>query len=487
MSGRGFCRVGIAVLMALLVGCAGNVVTPDPQPWVPPELQSFPEDVDPSPAQENIQRQQDLAARNLYQTRDGHVRLLSTQACALDLVAHRGHIDYPENSLSGVKAAFSAGFSKVEVDIMRLRDGTWVLHHDVTTGRASGFADGRSAAVNTLTAADFSRLRVRDPKTFQLTGENAPTLPALVNGVSSVMTDQQRLQIEFKSGASVQELAAIDRTLSGTLGRRYEYVAQDIELLAQLRQLNPWVYLGVIEVPASTSMLELSRQKTDAQGINQGVKSTHLSRRLEQRAQEAYRRTRANWLTPSGMATIQQRLGSNAGIHVDHAALIQQTGAVERAAKLNIPLYTYTVTGHAPHLSSLSQLKNKRAMPDGAIVDDTHIKVCSAFFDVIPPPLIEAASESFILRLPPDADFAMLADQQRLHSSGRYRTNSGAIVSLPTLTRSRTVITRAPALLNTDFKAVEDESLDLSRDGALRIYLHARPASDKPAPDRTVP
>lgn len=51
MSGRGFCRAGIAVLMALLVGCAGNVITPDPQP----ELQSFPEDVDLSSSRENIQ------------------------------------------------------------------------------------------------------------------------------------------------------------------------------------------------------------------------------------------------------------------------------------------------------------------------------------------------------------------------------------------------------------------------------------------------
>lgn len=481
MSGRGFCRVGIAVLMALLVGCAGNVVSPDPQPSLPPELLSFPDDVDPSPAEENIRRQQDLAQRNLYQTRDGHVRLLSAQACALDLVAHRGHIDYPENSLSGVKAAFSAGFSKVEVDIMRLRDGTWVLHHDVTTGRASGFSDGRRAAINTLTAAEFSTLRVRDPKTFQLTRESAPTLLALVNGVSSVMTDQQRLQIEFKSGASIHELAAIDRTLAGVLGRRYEYVAQDIELLAKLRQLNPWVYLGVIEVPASTSMLELHRQKAEAQNVT----PTRLSRTLEQRAQETYRRTRTNWLTPSGMATIQQRLGSNAGIHVDHAALIQQVGAVERTAKLNMPLYTYAVTGHAPHLSSLSRLKNQRAMPRGAIVDDTHLKVCGAFFDVIPPPLVEASPKAFILRLPADADFAMLADQQHLHSSGRYRANGGDIIRLPSPTSSRAAITRAPALLHTDFKAVEDESLDLRRDGALRIHLHARPAPDKPAPDTT--
>lgn len=86
MSGRVFCRVGIAVLMALLVGCAGNVVAPDPQPRVPPELPSFPDDVDPSPAEENIRRQQDLTQRNLSQTRDvtGVPVLLNTDFRAVE-------------------------------------------------------------------------------------------------------------------------------------------------------------------------------------------------------------------------------------------------------------------------------------------------------------------------------------------------------------------------------------------------------------------
>lgn len=467
-----------AALLVLLTGCTGASLKPAAPAPTPPELLSFPFDVDPTATPENIQRQLDLAKRNLYQTRDGHVRLLSAHECSLDLVGHRGHVDYPENSLSGVKAAFSAGFPKVEVDIMRLRDGTWVLHHDPVTGRASGFTNEENAAISTMTAAHFSRLRLRDPKALQLTAESAPTLSALLAALAPVMTHQHRLQVELKSNASAHELVTLDRMLTTMLGRRYEYVAQDIELLAQLRQLNPWVYLGVIEAPASTSMQALARQKADAQGL----KPTRLSRIAEQKAQKTYRNRRTNWLTPAGMAKVQQRLGSNAGIHVDHMALTQQTHAVARADKLNLPLYTYTVTGHPPHMASLAQLKSKQAMPFGAIVDDTHLKVCSALFNVISPALTDSAPASFTLRLPPDADFARLAEQQRLLSGGLYRNNAGAIVRLPAQPHTKPASPPTPVQLKTDFKTVEDEPLNLRRDRALRIHLHTKPVSDKPVP-----
>lgn len=476
MLGRRSFLIVVVALVALLAGCTTTSVSPVPQMPVPPELQAFPRDADTTPTPDNIQRQLDLAKRNLYQTRDGHVRLASVQACELDLVAHRGHVDYPENSISGIKAAFAAGFPKVEIDIMRLRDGTWVLHHDPVTGRTSGFTSGSNAAISMMTAKDFSKLRVRDTKTLQLTSEPAPTLAALLKALAPVMADNQRLQVEFKSGASAHELATIDQLLAKALGQRFEYVAQDVQLLMQLRQLNSWVYLGIIEVPASASMQAQARQQAAARGIT----STRLSHIVEQKAQAAYRNSRTNWLTPAGMANVQQHLGRNAGIHVDHAALTQQQTAVARANKLNIPLYTYTITGHAPHMAALTRLQQQGAMPVGAIVDDTHLNVCSAFFNVIPAAIASGSQESFILRLPADADFAVLDEQQRLLAMGQYRKTTGEIARLST--RHTAATNPQPVLLNVDFKTVQDESIDLRREGALRIYLHQGPIHDKTSP-----
>lgn len=475
MLGRNYCLFCLVVLMALLTGCAGNSVKPAAIVVVPPELQTFPRDVNITNTRENIQLQLDLAQRNLYQTRDGHTRLLSSHACEIDLVAHRGYINYPENSISGVTAAFAAGFPKVEVDIMRLRDGTWVLHHDAVTGRATGFLNGDSLTVSAMNAASFSRLRLRDPKTLQLTSELAPTLPALLNSLSQVMGANQRLQIEFKSTASAHELMLIDRLLTKTLSQRYEYVAQDIALLTQLRQLNPWVYLGILEVPASSSMRELARQKAALQD----TKPTRVSRWAEQKSQDAYRKRRTNWLTPANMTILRQRLGDNVGIHLDHAALIQQQAAVARAKKLNIPIYTYTVTSHAQHMSALGQLKNKKVMPFGAIIDDTPLNVCSAFFNVISPAIAGSPPDAFILRLPSNADFSVLNEQKSLMAMGQYRKNTGEIVQVTSIAPRTAPI---PLLLKANFHAVKDELLDLRGEGALRLHLHNKSAKDKKGP-----
>jgi len=47
-----------------------------------------------------------------------------------------------------------AGNDTIEIDVMRLRDGNWVLHHDLVTGRASGRSDGKRALLSAATAQD---------------------------------------------------------------------------------------------------------------------------------------------------------------------------------------------------------------------------------------------------------------------------------------------------------------------------------------------
>lgn len=459
----------IVVFLLLLAGCKTTAIKPPPVAPIPPALRSLPADVNPLNTPENIQLQLDLAKRNLYQTRDGHVRLLSTQACTIDLIAHRGHANYPENSISAVKAAFAAGFDKVEIDIMRLRDGNWVVHHDAMVGRASGFASGENASIASMRMENFAKLRLRDPKSLQLTPEFAASLTALIDAIAPEMKANQRLQIEFKSAATQQELIALDQFLTKKLGQRYEYVAQDIDLLAQLRQLNTWVYLGIIEVPATSSMQALGRQKAAAQGMQ----PSRLSRWAEQKSQQAYRRTRINWLTEQGMQKVRTRLGSHAGIHVDHAALTQQPTASARAKKINLPIYTYSVTPPAQHLSALKQLKDKGALPAGAIVDDSPLKICTTLFNGIVTTPLSPAKTSLVLRLPSDADFSVLAEQERLSVIGQYRKLSGDIAQIASANAASkpSTQTQNPVLLNVEFKTLSDENIDLSTDGAVRIYL----------------
>jgi glycerophosphoryl diester phosphodiesterase len=47
------------------------------------------------------------------------------------VIGHRGfRARYPENTVSGVRAALAAGSDGVEVDVRLTRDGVWVCHHD---------------------------------------------------------------------------------------------------------------------------------------------------------------------------------------------------------------------------------------------------------------------------------------------------------------------------------------------------------------------
>jgi len=57
----------------------------------------------------------------------------------LELVAHRGYpARFPDNSLSGIRAALEAGARHLEVDVQLSRQGTPWLFHDATLERVCG-------------------------------------------------------------------------------------------------------------------------------------------------------------------------------------------------------------------------------------------------------------------------------------------------------------------------------------------------------------
>lgn len=60
----------------------------------------------------------------------------ASAAClGMQVHAHRGAPALPENSLAAIRAAYAGAWDGVEIDMQRLRDGAWVLHHDLLTGR----------------------------------------------------------------------------------------------------------------------------------------------------------------------------------------------------------------------------------------------------------------------------------------------------------------------------------------------------------------
>jgi glycerophosphoryl diester phosphodiesterase len=80
----------------------------------------------------------------------------------LDLVAHRGYPKrFPDNSLSGIRAALDAGARYLEVDVQVSRDGTAWLFHDASLERVCGvpgrLVDLDDRAIEGLRAAERAR------------------------------------------------------------------------------------------------------------------------------------------------------------------------------------------------------------------------------------------------------------------------------------------------------------------------------------------
>lgn len=123
-------------------------------------------------------------------------------------VAHRGTGDdlgAPENSLSGLDALIERGVAMAEIDVASIKDGTLISYHDGVWDEKSS---GRGPVVAT-TAADFSRIRLREPG-GTISGEAVPRLSEMLDRAN----DEIYLEVDFKSSADmatvIDELRARD-------------------------------------------------------------------------------------------------------------------------------------------------------------------------------------------------------------------------------------------------------------------------------------
>jgi len=98
-----------------------------------------------------------------------------SQTLAHRLVAHRGDSqNYPENTLSALQAALSAGACYVEFDVQFTADEVPVVFHDDELQRTTGI----NANIHQLTAAELAPLCASETQRFgkQFSDEPIPTL-----------------------------------------------------------------------------------------------------------------------------------------------------------------------------------------------------------------------------------------------------------------------------------------------------------------------
>ncbi|MFF4354113.1 glycerophosphodiester phosphodiesterase [Streptomyces sp. NPDC001530] len=117
------------------------------------------------------------------------------------IVSHRGASGYaPENTLAAIDKAAAMGFSWVENDVQRTRDGELVVLHDSTLARTTNveqlYPDRAPWKVKDFTAAEVARLDAGSWFGPRYAGTRVPTLKQYMNRVSY---NHQKLVLEIKN------------------------------------------------------------------------------------------------------------------------------------------------------------------------------------------------------------------------------------------------------------------------------------------------
>ncbi|MGW7266560.1 glycerophosphodiester phosphodiesterase [Streptomyces sp. NPDC054842] len=185
------------------------------------------------------------------------------------VVAHRGASAYaPENTLAAVDKADDLGFSWVENDVQRTKDGVLVVVHDATLARTTDvervYPDRAPWRVSDFTAREISRLDAGSWFSRRFAGARVPTLKQYVNRVSR---NHQKLVLEIKNpelypGIERQTLKVLSNEgwlNSGHLRSRLIVQSFSVDTVRTVHDLRPGVKTAILGTPSVANLPAYAR------------------------------------------------------------------------------------------------------------------------------------------------------------------------------------------------------------------------------------
>ncbi|MEU3313918.1 glycerophosphodiester phosphodiesterase [Streptomyces sp. NPDC001591] len=174
--------------------------------------------------------------------------------------AHRGASAYaPENTLASIDLAMRLGFTWVENDVQRTRDGELVVIHDDTLARTTDaeqvFPDRKPWRVKDFTAAEIARLDAGSWFGPRFAGARVPTLREYMERVDG---NRQRLLLEIKKpelypGIEEQTLKLLGETGwldAQHVSRRLVVQSFSAESVRVVHRLRPDLVTAFLGTPA---------------------------------------------------------------------------------------------------------------------------------------------------------------------------------------------------------------------------------------------
>jgi glycerophosphoryl diester phosphodiesterase len=267
----------------------------------------------------------------------------ASAAClGMQVHAHRGAPMLPENSLASISAAYAGGWDGVEIDMQRLQDGRWVLHHDVLTGRTVGGV-GRKAVLQ-LNSADW--------RGAKLMGQGGGSPPPFLDDALRVAAAQPaktfnaELKVVYRDCAPVSQLVA---GMKQSLPHGNWMITSAFpEALRCVRGTDRQGYLGLIVFDPRNA---------------ESVSANPLGKYVSQRAT-------APKLTRPWLANLAKTVGAPVGVHVDAMTLAANPQLLRDAASESVRVFVYAVGGDAALAQQLRATKQREGyLPSGVIID----------------------------------------------------------------------------------------------------------------------
>jgi glycerophosphoryl diester phosphodiesterase len=184
------------------------------------------------------------------------------------VIAHRGASAYaPENTLAAIDKAARLGFSWVENDVQRTKDGELVVLHDDSLQRTTDVEEvfpGRAPwKVRDFTAAEIARLDAGSWFSPAYAGARVPTLKQYLRRVEH---NHEKLLLEIKNpelypGIEQQTLKLLGN--EGWLDRRHlgRLIVQSFsaDSVRTVHELKPAVITGYLGTPTVAQLHRLAR------------------------------------------------------------------------------------------------------------------------------------------------------------------------------------------------------------------------------------
>lgn len=432
-----------------------------------------------------LNQQGSLAQRNLALNAYQDVILQNRGRCDVELVGHRGFFKSPENSLPGITRGLAAGFDTVELDIYRLRDGNWVLHHDQKLGRSSdNDRQNRRTDIERFNSRSWQDVRLRDPETTLLQSDTpAPFLNEAVDALKSSLKTGQQVNFEIKSQADLEQLAGLDLYLNQNIPGKYYYSSPYLDVLRSIRAVNKSVYLGLVAKPHPKS-IEILRATLSGKNDRLGVLDKRQTYAANKAADYLIKQEsqRENWLTKANLNRLASENWGPFGVHADIRYFMDDSGLSGLVKSKGFKLQTYTINDTNYHLESLELMVAREGVPDGVIIDSMPYAACQRLADSVTPNTYSenvATQDALIKALPADADFDSLDEQMSLYQDKLYLKNDGSIAAVlsPSVTDNyrdvRHVETEKPVKVRRSPGSIKDGDMSMQRSGPILIDLRS--------------